>query len=656
MAPSPADPATAVVDPDATGLTAAFADAGGTTRKLVQVAAIQAALLMFLAAAAVLTQLRPGRSPSLDAVLREGAPGVVGAGLLISLTGTLTCLLIAWGRGHSFPVRPARARLAMVTRLAGWPQAVLVLTGAAAAVLTLRWLPPSPPDPAAALPAWSAIAGLMVLPAFLLLVCERIVAAIPPGRLPEAHRLAALLRIPAFVVLLLAGLFGAAGLGFTAGRWPVQALGVLLMLVAGELALRTLAVWFLPLPAPTAARAAIGSLLAALLQPGTLRPAEMARRMRTQFGIDIGRSWAVTYVRAAAAPVLLGLLVLFWGLSGVARIGLAERGSYERFGAPVAVLRPGLHLLLPWPFGRVRRVEFGVVHAISVGAEPGSTPPGSTGAQADVSTADGPAPLTANRLWDQQSGSEISYLIASRSPGPNSSATRRESFETVSVDIRVLYRIGLDDQSARRALYGLAEPDTLVRSLSDRLLAQFFATRTLADVLGARREQVATRLRDALQAELDDRRSGVEVLALVVESMHPPGGAAAAYRSVQAAEITASTRRAQEIGRAHGTLSVAARDAHDVDAQAHASAAELLSAAQSERWQSDADLLAYRDGGRAFLLERYFSNLRTALGVAALEVVDHRLGRPDMPVIDLRAPADIVADAGRGAALPPGSR
>ena len=528
-----------------------------------------------------------------------------------------------------------------MTRAAGWPQAVLILAGTTAAALLLRDFPPLPPDPAAANPGWSGLAGLMLLPAFLLLVCERVIAAEPSDRLPEAGRLAALLRVPAFTLLALAALAGAAGFGVTAGRWPAELLGVLLMAVAGELALRAVAVWFLPLPAPEAARAAIGSLLAALLQPHALRPAEMARRMRAQLGIDITRSWAVTYVRAALPPVLVGLLALAWGLTGVTRIGMTERGVYERFGAPVAVLRPGLHLLPPWPFGQVRRVEYGVVHAVPVGVEPGGVQP-----PVDTSTADGPAPPSANRLWDEQPGTDISYLIASRGAG-------KESFETVSVDIRVLYRIGLDDESARRALYGLEAPDALVRALSDRLLARYFADRTLPQVLGERREQVAVGLRKALQAQLDERRSGVEVVAVVVESMHPPGGAAQAYRGVQTAQILASTQRAQETGRAYGSLSVAARDAHDLRDQAQAMAAELVGAARSDRSRADADTLAYRDGGHAFLLERYFGNLRAALAAAPLEIIDNRLDRTAAPMIDLRPPGASATPGEYSNTMPP---
>ena len=117
----------------------------------------------------------------------------------------------------------------------------------------------------------------------------------------------------------------------------------------------------------------------------------------------------------------------------------------------------------------------------------------------------------------------------------------------MSVDIRVLYRVGLDDQSAQRVpCMGWSRRTRWCGRLAGRLLAEFFADRTLTDVLGARRELVATGLRDALQTQLDAQRSGIEVVAVAVESMHPPGGAAAAYRSVQAAEITASMQRAQE--------------------------------------------------------------------------------------------------------------
>ena len=49
---------------------------------------------------------------------------------------------------------------------------------------------------------------------------------------------------------------------------------------------------------------------------------------------------------------------------------------------------------------------------------------------------EGPAPMSADRLWDETHPSEASYLIASEARG-------QQSFQIVNVDLRILYRIGL---------------------------------------------------------------------------------------------------------------------------------------------------------------------------------------------------------------------
>lgn len=613
----------------------AFADAKGVMRLVAQAAVLQAVFLLLLLASSEWVRFHAGRLPVLDTFLRAGTVGALGAALTLALTATLVCFLLAWGRYRTLLADglDTRVHRAPVTVVAGWPQAILIMVGAVLAVAVLRAWPPMPALLQDGTLRWPVSAALMLVPAFLLLVVERSLSTTSPSRLPEVTRLAALLRLPPVTIFGHIAITAAAGFGFPVGTWAATIIGIFLYAVAAELAVRTLAVWFMPPPVPEAARGAIGSAVASLLQPGVLRPGEIARRMRSQFGIDITRSWAVAYARTAAAPVLLALLAFTWGLSGVTRIELNQRGSYERFGASVAMLRPGLHVLLPWPFGRVRLVEYGVVHALPVGASlNGRTIP------PDTSTADGPAPASANKLWDQQLSNDTSYIIARQSAD-------RQSFETVSVNITVLYRVGLDDKSARLALYGAVDSSALVRSLAGRELSHFFATRTLLEVLGERNEEIATTLRAALQTDLDRERSGLEVVALVVESMHPPSGAAAAYRGVQTEEIVASMQYSQEMGRAQSTLSVAAAQAHDMRDNAQATAAELVSSASVERWQSNADTLAYRNAGRAFLVERYFANLRGALGKAALEIMDSRLGYPNAPMLDLRPPASVAASA-----------
>lgn len=609
-------------DPSRLSLVAAFSESRRVARILRGIAAVHGSGLVLLLGTLIWMRPHRGAAAVLMPFERLGLAGTLIAALLVTLTALMTCLLILHGRARSLDAE-ATHRLSPVSRLAGWPQGCLLLIGMAASLIVLRLLPPAPVLSAPPI-NWPILAGILVGLSFVFLICERLVAGIAPAALPEREGLTAILRLPAAVLLAYAGLLAGRGMGLPLGHWFPLLVAGFVGLVAAELALRTLAIWFLPPRAPLDARAMIGSLAASLLQPHSIQPSRVAGRLKTQFGIDISRSWALGYVRSAAAPVLLGLLLFAWCLSGVVRIGLNARGSYERFGAPVAMLEPGLHVLLPWPFGRVRMVEYGVVHAVALDDSVAGTP-----APADTSTADGPAPQSANRLWDQRFLNDASYIIASDSAG-------RQSFETASIKINVLYRVGLTDADARRALYSLVEPAAMIRAVAGQELAHFFVSRTLAQVLGERNEEIATGLRRAVQHDLDAQHSGLEVLALIVESLHPPGGAATAYRGVQTAQIVASMQYSIEQGRAHTTLSFAQSTAARMDDEAQSAAAERIDSARAEQARSAADVLAYREGGRAFLLERYFHNLRTAFAQGSLDIVDSRLGETQNAIVDLR--------------------
>jgi hypothetical protein len=118
---------------------------------------------------------------------------------------------------------------------------------------------------------------------------------------------------------------------------------------------------FLPPPAPANAVAAVESVVARIIADG-LGSRSLAEPVRQHLGIDFSRSWALAYLRAAMLPVVLLLLLMVWGLTGIILINPDQRAVYERFGAPVAVLHPGAHLILPWPMGQVRRLEYGTIH------------------------------------------------------------------------------------------------------------------------------------------------------------------------------------------------------------------------------------------------------------------------------------------------------
>jgi len=543
------------------------------------------------------------------------------AALLVALAGLAGTWAIAGARRRGDP--------ALVGRAARWPQTLLVAPLAVAAVAAallprIVGVPDTLPVVSAAAWFWGAA---MVVLAFPLLLAERVVASVSPVRLPEAPALRALLFLPTVVLPAAGALEVLAGLGVPVLAERLAAvLSLLPCAIAVELALRAVGRCFLPPPPAAVARAAVWSVLASLLAEGA-GAGSLATPVRQHFGIDFSRSWALAYVRAAFAPMVLMLILLCWGLTGVAMVGFDQRAVYERFGAPVRVLPPGLHLVLPWPLGRVLPVEFGTIHEIGLVG----------GSASERVGAEDPPPRSADRLWEQSHPNEAWFLIAAARAG-------QQSFHLVNADIRLFYRIGLTDADALRAIYRVADPVLLLRQAAGRVMAAFFAGRTLEAVLGENREAIADRLRVLLQQNLDAAGTGLALTALVITAIHPPGGAADAYHAVQAAQINAEASISAERGRAHATLAAARQGAIALETDALATSAERTGTATAEATRFAANRDAAIAAGDAFLFEHRLARLLTVIPNTDVIVIDHRIPATDAPVIDLRPPPGDPAD------------
>ena len=581
---------------------------------------IRALLLLFLAIAASLGgvaaySLHPRwPAPLWAEIARSGVAAVPLGALLVALGGFAGAAVLARAQAGGDARRIGRA-----ARLG---QAIAVpLFALAGAAVAWRLRPLAGMVLAPAGMDYALGAGAIGL-AFPLLIAERQLAAIPARVLPDAPGLRALALLATLTCFLSGLLELAAGFGLAFTDRAASLLALLVAATGCEIAARALGRLFLPPPLPDQARAACRSVIALALVAGA-REKGFAAPIRAHLGIDFSRSWALAYVRASALPMALCLGLLAWGLSGVVVVPLDQRMIYQRFGAPVSVLHPGLHAILPWPLGTTRRLEFGAVHEIGLvgGAAESALP--------DGASAEDLAPARADRLWESPHPGEITLAIASRSGA-------RQSFQSVSADLRLLYRVGMSDAAGLAAAYGSADPVALMQAVSGRVVAAYYADRTLDEVLGARSEATADELRAAIQAELNSDGSGLDLVAVVIEAIHPPAGAADAYHYVRAAEIAARASIASERGNAIVIRSQSSQYANAQVAAARATAAETVGAARTALIRFTADRDAARAGGRAFLLERYFTDLSGALGRSPMMIIDHRLNWPEAPVLDLR--------------------
>jgi regulator of protease activity HflC (stomatin/prohibitin superfamily) len=485
----------------------------------------------------------------------------------------------------------------------------------------------------------SVVAGLLLLIAFGLLVLERQFSNESEAGWPEAEQLAQIAKV-AIGTLLVAAFC----LFFSSPDrvWPARLavlIGLLPGLVAVELLTRALLSVFSPRNERLEPRLVASSFVAGLLRWPPRPLTALQNELHNRFGIDLRQVWAFTYMRRAFVPVLAVIVLLGWALSGVHEIPIQGRGIYERFGKPVEVMGPGLHAGLPWPFGTVLPVENGVVHELATSVSEDASGKDNTvktsnaksaNAEQTLDTAEGPPPTVANRLWDATHINDKSQVIASGSGD-------KQSFQIVNMDVRFVYRIGLNDEAAMAATYNSADIPSLIRSTASRVLVHDFASRTLDELLGEQRTDLADDIGSAVQRDLKKLDSGVEILATVVESIHPPAGAANAYHSVQAAQISAQSLIARERGAAADQANLAQLHASIAHDQAAATSREVMATAQSADLRFTAEQQGYAKAGQAFLLEQYLSQLTQGMTHAKLLVLDHRLGGSSAPTIDLRS-------------------
>jgi len=567
----------------------------------------------------------------------------VGAALLVPAAGFFSAGIVTFVRDRLFDAdlqsrtqpNDAVAATQVDSSDAAWPPVwIVLLFGLLAAVgVFIGWSVSAQTvvDPLIR----QVLGATLVVAAFPLLVLERSYAGLAAEMLPEAPQLERLLRVPLTACLGVGISMLLVSLGFGWAFWIERAIALLIFVIALELILRSLAMCFVPFAPIERLRTVADSSVAGLLRFSAPNFQAFNVAVRQQFGIDLSRSWALAFIQRASLPILVGLGLMAWGITGITALGLNQRAVYERFGSPVAVFGPGLHIHLPWPMGVMREVELGVVHDIPIAISPTGGSPQLSQSSAGVDQqqqlvgAEAPAPASTDRLWNASHPSEQTYLIASEASG-------QQSFQVADADLRIVYRVGLSDAAALDFAYRVADPEVFIRAAAGQILVKHFSHYTLLDVLGQNRETFANEFRTALQDQLDRMASGIEVIAVVIEAIHPPPGAAAAYHDVQAAEIFAKVQIAVQHANAIRTTKTAEQKAMEERNRAIAAATELRDRANSESVLFDADRKAWQRDNEAFLLERRFARLVSGLANAELIVIDHRLNGKNAPTIDLR--------------------
>ncbi len=180
----------------------------------------------------------------------------------------------------------------------------------------------------------------------------------------------------------------------------------------------------------------------------------------------------------AGGFVLLVVLLVAWGLTGFYRVDEAERGVVQRFGAYTQTTLPGLHWHLPFPIETVDLVNTIAVSNYAYRTEM----------------------LTADEQY-------------------------------VFIDMVVQYR----RTDPVKYSFEVVEPDLTLQDVTESALREVVGTTMLDVLVTGRRDEIASRTRDVLQATIDIYGTGITVTSISLETVNYPQSVQAAVDDAQKA-------------------------------------------------------------------------------------------------------------------------
>ena len=283
----------------------------------------------------------------------------------------------------------------------------------------------------------------------------------------------------------------------------------------------------------------------------------------------IGHRWkAVTGVAAA-------IILLAWLSTGLAQVNLGEIGIVQRFGAVTADLEPGLHVRWPWPVERVTRIRPDELRTVEVGFRALSDE-----RRSGLLPAPQPRPAggeDAGLTWSSAHADGVARLT-------DEAVMITGDGDLVEILATVRYRVS----DPRKYLFGVSEPDSLIRSAAESVLRELVAGQRFLDLLTINRAGLEADALARLDRRLRDLVPGGPGIALdgfTLHDLHPPPEVVSSYHAVAKAiqerdrlineaqgESIRTRRRAEE-----ETLRVTSR-AHSVKHQQIADAKALADA------------------------------------------------------------------------------
>jgi membrane protease subunit HflK len=302
--------------------------------------------------------------------------------------------------------------------------------------------------------------------------------------------------------------------------------------------------------------------------------------------------------------VVIAVVLVLWGLSGLYRVQPGEQGVEMLFGRwsnQESLSQPGLHLWFPYPIGSVETPQVEQVRQIDIGFRRRGTASASTGSKSDVS--------------------EESLMLTGDQ-------------NIIDIDFTVQWRIG----NAGEYLFNIRDPEDTVKLAAESAMREVIGRTDIERALSTEKELLSSKTRETLQEMLDEYRSGILITGINLQDVQPPGQVADAFEDVQRARQDRETKINQANAYANRIIPEARGGATKMIQGAEAYKERLTKEAEGEAQRFLQVYQAYKQNPEVTRRRMYLETVQKVLQDTDKVIMDNRAtgAVPYLPLDRLR--------------------
>lgn len=302
-------------------------------------------------------------------------------------------------------------------------------------------------------------------------------------------------------------------------------------------------------------------------------------------GISMRSLWSVKYIKRIAPTAILICALLLWLSTSIVIVGPYQEAAVYRIGVlQDELLQPGLHFVLPYPFDKAETYNTKTVEKVTIGYK------------SNEST---------DNIWTSSHGEDEYKLLLGGGD------------ELVSINLRLEYKI----TDLKQYLKSSKSPESIMEALAYELVMEQTISTDLSSLLSVNRYEFAKNFRDELSRKLEEKNIGIEVVSVVLESIHPPVEIADVYQELISAEITAEKYILDAQAQAAVWKADAQTSYDTIVCEANAQQATKVSKAKASVEEFMASVEANKKNPSAYHYQKYLAAVSEAYSNANLVIL-----------------------------------